>query len=293
MTDASAPAGRYLGLLAERMAKTRTALCLGVDPDPDALPDGFSPDVRGIEAFARLLIEAAGPHVAAVKANLAFFEAWGSDGMAALERIRAAVPQGVPFIADAKRGDIGSTSEAHATAIFDRLGADAVTASPYLGSEAIAPLLDRTDRFVYVLCRTSNPGAGEFQHLIVRDPDGPRAATGAEPLFLHVARRARAWAGGRGNVGLVVGATAPQELGLIRTAAPELAFLVPGIGRQGGDVAAVVAAGPATEGLAGAAPGGGLLVNISRAIAETALGAADPGVAIAAAAESWAARLRV
>jgi len=286
----------FLARLARRSAATGTVLCLGLDPDPAALPAGFSPDVAGIEAFSRLLIEAAGPFVAAVKPNLAFFEAFGPDGIAALERIRATLPADLPLVADAKRGDIGSTAARQAVALFDRLGADAVTANPYLGSEAIAPLLERTDRFVYVLCRTSNPGAGELQDLVVAaTPDGsaPR-----EHLYERVARQASGWGPG-GTVGLVVGATAPDEMARIRAVAPGLAFLVPGVGAQGGDVEPVLRHGPASDPPAGAGPGGGLLVNVSRGIAQAALAAAgtgsadDPGERIAAAAREWAIRLPV
>src|SRR6187401_2124690 len=125
----------YLERLARRVETVGTYLCLGVDPDPSTRPEGFIPDVRGVEAFARLLIEAASPHPATVKANVAFFEAFGSEGIAALERVRAAVPSDIPFIADAKRADISTTAARQATAIYDSLGADAVTANPYLGRE--------------------------------------------------------------------------------------------------------------------------------------------------------------
>ncbi|HLX34988.1 MAG TPA: orotidine-5'-phosphate decarboxylase [Candidatus Limnocylindrales bacterium] len=276
----------YLERLAARSAATGTVLCLGLDPDPAALPPGFSPDVAGVEAFGRVLLEAAAPHAAAVKANLAFFEAFGSAGLAALERLRAALPGDAIFVADAKRGDIGTTSERHAAALFDRLGADAVTVSPYLGEAAIAPLLERDDRFAYVLARTSNPGAGELQDLVI---DG-------EPLWSRVARLATGWGPG-GTVGLVVGATAPDELRAIRAIAPGLAFLVPGIGAQGGSVNGALADGPATAAPAGGRPGGGLLVNVSRGIAaaaEPAEGApTDLGERLAAAARGWAARLPV
>ena len=294
-TNAGSPTG-YLGRLAERSAATGTVLCLGIDPDPEALPDGFARDLRGVEAFARLLLEAAGPAAAAVKPNLAFFEAFGSGGLAALERLRAAVPAGVPVIMDAKRGDIGSTAARQAVALFDGLGADAVTVSPYLGEEAIAPLLARLDRFAYVLCRTSNPGAGELQGLVVGVDDA--LDDPAEPLWARVARRAQRWGPG-GTVGLVVGATAPTELAAIRAIAPGLAFLVPGVGAQGGDEDAVLANGRATTEPAGGRAGGGLLVNVSRGIAGAARGRVadgapvDLGDAIAAAAADWAGRLPV
>ena len=294
MTDTADPS--YLGRLAVRSAATGTVLCLGLDPDPDALPDGFSRDLRGVEAFARLVLEVAGPVAAAVKPNLAFFEAFGSAGIAVLERLRAAVPSDLPVVMDAKRGDIGSTAARQAAALYDGLGADAITVSPYLGEEAIAPLIGRSDRFAYVLCRTSNPGAGELQGLMVAaDPDH---GAPAEPLWARVARRAQGWGPG-GTVGLVVGATAPAELAAIRRLAPGLAFLVPGVGAQGGDEAAFLANGPATEEPAGSRPGGGLLVNVSRGIAGAAgaqpgvTARPDPGEAIAAAARDWAARLPV
>ena len=281
----------YLERLATRSARVGTVLCLGLDPDPAALPAGFSADLRGVEAFARLLLEAAGAHAAAVKPNLAFFEAFGSAGIAALERIRAAVPADLPVVIDAKRGDIGSTAARQAAALFDGLAADAITVNPYLGEEAIAPLLERADRFAYVLCRTSNPGAAELQGLRV-DADAA-AAFPAEPLYARVARRAATWGPG-GTVGLVVGATAPTELAEIRAIAPGMAFLVPGVGAQGGDEAAVLANGPATGAPAGDRPGGGLLVNVSRGIASAgAHDGHDLGDAIAAAARDWAARLPV
>ncbi len=291
----------YLERLAARTAAVGSVLCLGLDPDPAALPAGFSPDLRGVEAFARLVLRAAGPYAAAVKPNLAFFEAFGADGLAALERLRATIPDDLPVLIDAKRGDIGTTAARQAVALFDRLGADAVTVSPYLGSEAIGPLLDRTDRFAYVLCRTSNPGAGELQSLVVA-ADVVSGAP-AEPLWARVARRVAGWGPG-GTVGLVVGATAPAELASIRGLAPGLAMLVPGVGAQGGEVEPVLADGRATAPPAGGRPGGGLLVNVSRGImaATGATGApdatddavrADPGDRVAAAAASWAERLPV
>ena len=285
----------YLERLADRSAATGSILCLGLDPDPAALPNGFSRDLAGVERFAALVLEAALPCAAAVKPNLAFYEAFGSAGIAALERLRATIPADVPVVIDAKRGDIGSTAARQAVALFDALGADAVTVNPYLGEEAIAPLVSREDRFAYVLCRTSNAGAGEVQGLrVAADP-----AMGApeEPLHARVARRVAGWGPG-GTVGLVVGATAPEELRAIRAIAPGLAFLVPGLGAQGGELEPVLADGPATSAPAGGRPGGGLLVNVSRAIAGAATGtvdgsAGDPLERIAAAAREWAARLPV
>src|SRR4029078_2780509 len=164
-TPPVAAATSYLERLAARSAAAGTVLCLGIDPDPAALPPAFSPDVAGVEHFARLLVDIAAPYAAAVKPNLAFFEAFGSAGLAALERLRAAIPADVPVVIDAKRGDIGSTAARQGVALFDVLGADAVTVSPYLGEEAIRPLLEREDRFAYGLCRTLNRGAGEAEVL--------------------------------------------------------------------------------------------------------------------------------
>jgi orotidine-5'-phosphate decarboxylase len=284
----------YLERLADRTAVAGTVLCLGIDPDPASLPPGFPAGLAGVERFARLLVEAAAPHAAAVKPNVAFFEAFGSPGLAALERVRASVPPGIPVVADVKRGDIGSTAARQAVALFDALGVDAVTVNPYLGSEAVAPLLERLDRYAYVLCRTSNPGAGELQDLVV----GGTGGDPAEPMWARVARLAGGWGPG-GTVGLVVGATAPRELATIRSLAPGLGFLVPGVGAQGGEVAPVLRDGPATAPPASGRPGGGLLVSVSRGIALAAVGPGaegaprDPAERLAEAAADWARRLPV
>ncbi|HET6381352.1 MAG TPA: orotidine-5'-phosphate decarboxylase [candidate division Zixibacteria bacterium] len=248
-------------------------LCLGIDPHPDALPEGIERGVRGVEAFARGLLEAAAPHAAAVKINVAFFEAFGSAGWAALERVRADVPPEHVFIADAKRGDIGSTAERYAEALLGRLTADAVTLSPYLGEDAIDPFLAVPGRMAYVLARTSNPSAGTLQDLPV----------GAEGRPLHHA--VAAWVAERwpdGRVGLVVGATAPDELRELRRLVPGPGFLVPGIGAQGGDMAAAAEACHGTR-----APG---LVNVSRAIASAAQGP-HWRAAVAGEARRWQAML--
>jgi orotidine 5'-phosphate decarboxylase subfamily 2 len=293
----------YLERLAMRTRQVGSVLCLGVDPQPETLPEGFPATLKGIERFCEVLLDAAVPFAAAVKPNLAFFEAFGSAGIAALERLRSLVPADVPFVADAKRGDIGSTAARQAVALYDVLGADAITANPYLGSEAIEPLLARGDRFAYLLCRTSNPGASELQGLEVA-PD-PAGGAPAEPLYARVARRAVAWGPG-GTVGLVVGATAPAELERIRGIAPGLALLVPGVGAQGGEVDPVLRFGPATAAPVGTYPGGGLLVNVSRGISGAAgkargdamygpgdVATTDLAEILATAAQDWATRLRV
>ena len=295
--------GTYLDRLATRSAAVRSVLCVGIDPHPAALPDGFSRDVKGIERFARLLVDAAAPFAAAVKPNLAFFEAYGSAGWAALEQVRAAIPADVPVIADAKRADIDSTTARQVIGYYDSLGVDAVTISPYLGEEAIAAYLERPDRFAYVLCRTSNASAAEIQGLGVR---AHWAADGAfvapdEPLWARVARTVAAWGPG-GTAGLVVGATAPEELRAVRAISPGLAVLVPGVGSQGGAIEPVMAWGPATEPPAGGRPGGGLLVNVSRGIAQAVHqgaeppqngASAEPAERVAEAARTWSAKLPV
>jgi orotidine-5'-phosphate decarboxylase len=230
-------------------------LCLGLDPHPDQLPAGLARDVAGIETFARGILEAAADHVVAVKLNVAFFEAFGSAGVAALERVRRDVPADLFCILDAKRGDIGSTAERYAAALFGHLDADAVTLSPYLGEDAIEPFLAHPDRLVYVLARTSNPSAGRLQALHV---------AADEPLSLHVARWvAERWTDGR--VGLVVGATAADELRAIREAVPGPGFLVPGVGAQGGDLEAAVRCAGGSR-----APG---VVAVSRGISGASRGA--------------------
>jgi orotidine-5'-phosphate decarboxylase len=294
------PATTYLERLADRSATTGTVLCLGIDPDPAALPAGFSADLRGVEAFAHLLLEAALPYAAAVKANLSFFEAFGADGFAVLERLRAKIPSEVPVIGDGKRGDIDSTSARQSIAYFDGLGFDAVTINPYVGGEALRTYLERPDRFAYVLCRTSNPGAAELQgqHVTRREATDQRPAAPEEPLWARVARDVASWGPG-GTAGLVVGATAPDELRVARSIAPGLAFLVPGLGAQGGSIEPVLQAGPANEPPAGARPGGGLVVNVSRGIAGVAVGEppagspGDLGERLAEAARAWSARLPV
>lgn len=271
MTDRVSPLDR----LHQRLERLQAPLCLGIDPHPDALPDDLSRDVQGVETFARGLLEAAGPAAVAIKVNVAFFEAFGSAGWAALERLRGDIPADQVLILDAKRGDIGSTAERQAASLFGGLDADGVTLSPYLGEDAIAPFLAYPDRLVYVLARTSNPSAGTVQDLPVERDLAPRMVH--EEVAAWVARR---WPDPR--VGLVVGATAPGELASVRRLVPEPAFLVPGIGAQGGDLEAAVRLCHGTR-----APG---LVNVSRGIAGASSGG-DWRSAAADSATRWAAAM--
>lgn len=238
-------------------------LCVGLDPHPDRLPQGVD-----VWTFCREIVDATAASACAFKPQIAHFAALAAEPV--LERlchhIRDRHPRHV-LILDAKRGDIGSTAERYAVEAFDRYVADAVTVNPYLGSDSVTPFLERGG--VFALCRTSNPGSGDFQSLVV---DG-------EPLYMHVARRAaEQWSatGNGGNCGLVVGATYPHELATVRAAVGDMPLLVPGVGAQGGDVGAVVDAGCT-------AAGTGMVINSSRAILY-ASGAADWAAAAAAAA---------
>ncbi|MGI9096682.1 MAG: orotidine-5'-phosphate decarboxylase [Candidatus Limnocylindrus sp.] len=279
----------YLERLAASSARVGAPLCIGIDPDPAALPERFRASPAQVGAWVDLLIEATSASAAAYKVNLAFFEALGAEGIAIAERIRHKIPSAIPLIIDVKRGDIGSTVAAQDRALYERLEADAVTANPYLGIGALAPLLARTRNFTYLLCRTSNPEAAEFQELRVVGGGLPD-----EPLYLRVARlateRPEALAG---RIGLVVGATVGDALRLAREVAPGLPFLVPGVGAQGGDAAAVLATGQATAGSAAGRFGGGLTINVGRGVTDAAREAVDPGAALSAAAGEWRARLAI
>ena len=262
---------------------------MGIDPDPAHLPAALSHGEKGLRDWCELLIGATANHAAAYKVNLAFFEAYGSVGMRVAESIRTLIPNDTPLIVDVKRGDIGSTVAAQARALFDVLGADAVTANPYLGIGALEPLLARVDRFVYILCRTSNPEAPEFQELQV-GPDGPAPA---EALYLRVARIASARPEARaGRMGLVAGATAATAMTHLREVAPTMPLLVPGVGAQGGNLATVLAHGEA-NGTPNARVGGSLLVNVGRGISgsETDGGATPEGIHARSA--EWASRLAI
>jgi orotidine-5'-phosphate decarboxylase len=202
-----------------------------------------------LEAFLRGIVEATRDLVCCYKPNLAFFEALGMPGHVALRSVLGALPRDVPVLVDAKRGDTPQTMRAYARAIFDELGADAVTVNPYLGGDSVAPFFEYADRGVFVLCKTSNPGAGEIQDLLVDD---------AERLFLNVARRALTW-DQHGTLGLVVGATYPSDVAAVRAIAPAAPILLPGVGAQAGDLERSVQA-------ALDADGGGAIVNVSRSL---------------------------
>ena len=238
--------------LERRMEAANSLVCVGLDPRMESVPERFHRAALPMFEFGKWIVEQTYEFVAAYKPNMAFYEARGVLGLQELERtmeyLRAEHPE-IVTICDAKRADIGNTNRGYVTAIFDTMGFDAVTLHPYLGREALMPFLEREDKASIVLCRTSNAGAGEFQDLFVE----------GKPLWWRVAERvSREW-NAKGNCMLVVGATYPEEMQAIRAVAPEMTFLVPGVGAQGGDVAAVVAAGLD-------ASGKGLLISSSRAI---------------------------
>ena len=232
----------------------KTCLCIGLDPRVDpSLPGAASWIVKE----NRRLIDATAPFAAAYKPNLAFYEVLGPDGLEALEETISFIPDGIPVIIDAKRCDIDATAEAYATALFGRLRGDAVTLSPYMGRDAIDPFLKYPDKGIFVLARTSNKSAGQFQDL-------PLTGTG-EALFVRVARDCASWSEA---IGLVVAGNDIAGLRAVRAAAPRAWFLAPGIGAQGGKADEAFAAGSRTDGM-------GILIVAARSVA----GASDPGTA--------------
>ncbi len=218
-----------------------SALCVGLDVDPRRLPEGLDPDRRGIEQYIRGIVDATAEFASAFKPNLAFFEAMGDEGFAILRAAILGMPPDVITIADGKRGDIGTTAERYAAAIFEVCGFDAATLNPYQGHDSMEPYLVDRSRGGFILCKTSNPGSDDFQELLC--VDGEERA----PLYEIVARRAVSW-NTLGNVGLVVGATFPEQLARVRAIAAELPILVPGVGTQGGDAAEAIQRGAAADG---------------------------------------------
>jgi orotidine-5'-phosphate decarboxylase len=218
----------FIEKLAKASRKNRSVLCVGLDPDPAWMPGGI-----GIFAFNKAIIDATADLVCAYKPNIAFYEALGIEGLNALKHTRDYVPADIPVIVDAKRGDIGNTAAAYARGLFDYFNFDATTASPYLGYDSLKPFIEYKDRGVFILCRTSNPGAVDFQSLSCKVEAGHRM------LFEIVAEKVNSW-NVHGNLGLVVGATYPEELRLMRQKYPDMPFLVPGVGAQGGNLSLVV-----------------------------------------------------
>lgn len=244
------PMRSFMDRLRDRWHGADTLVCVGLDPEPAKFPAKFAHDPDAIFHFCRDIVDATAPYVCAFKPQIAHFAAAHAE-----EALRMLILHigfrypDIPVILDSKRGDIGSTAQHYAAEAFDRYGADAVTVNPYLGRDSVQPFLDRTDKGVVVLCRTSNPGAGDLQDMVI----------GGRPLYQHVAEKiARDW-NDNDNCALVVGATWPDQLREVRAIVGDVPFLVPGIGAQGGDVQAVVSNARTRDGT-------GLIVSSSRAI---------------------------
>ncbi|AWB34312.1 orotidine-5'-phosphate decarboxylase [Orrella marina] len=225
-------------------------LMVGLDPDPARIPMDLATSHDGLLEFCCRIIEATAPYSCGFKPQIAYFSSIAAEPV--LEKVCAFIRDQYPdhvLVLDSKRGDIGSTAEQYAAEAFDRYVADAVTINPYMGLDSAQPYLDRTDKGVIVLCRTSNPGGSDLQALDV----------GGKPLYLHVAEMiANRW-NQSGQCGLVVGATFPDELAKVRQVVGNMPLLVPGIGAQGGDIAATCKAGCDSAGY-------GMMINSSRAI---------------------------
>ena len=237
--------------------KNHSLLCVGLDPDPARIPAGVS-----TREFLMRIVEATADIACCYKPNLGFFE---PDLGAGVELVRDLIEEiharGIPVLLDAKRGDIGNTAIGYAKAVFEALDADAVTLSPYLGGDSLEPFLAYEDRTSFILCRTSNPGARDLQDLRVSSSESagiPGGGERQEPLYAYVARLANGW-NAHNNIGLVVGATYPQEAREIRAICPDMPILMPGVGAQAGDLEAAVQAGIDGN-------GGNLIVNASRGV---------------------------
>ncbi len=233
---------KFTDKLLNASRKNNSWLCIGLDPDPELMP--------GVEVlqFNKAIIEATSDLVCAYKPNLAFYEALGIEGLTILEKTVKYIPGDIPVIGDAKRGDIGNTARAYARALFSVLGFDAATVNPYLGFDSIEPFINHQDKGVFILCRTSNKGATDFQNLRTNDV----------PLYEAVAQKAKEW-NIHGNIGLVVGATYPEELKKVRSICPEMPLLIPGIGAQRGDLASAIGYGVDAQGEKA-------IINVSRQI---------------------------
>lgn len=247
----------FIEKLNKAIERNNSLLCVGMDPTRQVLPPGEDTFAR-LLSWAQALIEQTRDLVCCYKPNIAFFEQFGPKGIRALYEIIPMIPEDIPFILDAKRGDIGSTAEAYATACYQWFKADAVTLSPYLGQDAVKPFVEDEEKSVFLLCQTSNPSASEIQ------------AHGNPELYLHVAQVSKNW-GKPGQIGLVVGATKPEALKKVRQINPDAWILAPGIGAQGGNLQLALTAGLRADGL-------GMIVPVSRSV----MNAEDPRAAAAA-----------
>jgi uridine monophosphate synthetase len=244
----------FFSFLERRVDDCSSLLCVGLDPHSSDIKE---PSAASALDFCLNLVKQTAPYAAAFKPNAAFFEVFGAEGWTALKQVVEAIRQEshrlgskIPVILDAKRGDIASTAEAYAKSAFENLGADCITLNLYLGKDSIEPFIKDQEKGVFILCKTSNPGSGDLQDLELASGD---------PLHIHVAKLAQQW-NTKNNIGLVVGATYPEALARVRAAVPDLWFLVPGAGTQGGDLESALKAGLRKDGK-------GVLINVSRTIA--------------------------
>ena len=269
----------FLDMLGAAERQNQSLLCVGLDPDPAKFPAGLKGDASKIYDFCAAIVEATADTAIAFKPQIAYFAAHrAEDQLEKLMRHMKAVAPQVPVILDAKRGDIGSTAEQYAIEAFERYGADAVTLSPFMGFDSVQPYLKYPGKGAFLLCRTSNPGGDDLQNQRLASVDGqPR-------LYEHVAGLAQGPWNLNGQLGLVVGATYPDEIERVRKIAPTLPLLIPGVGAQGGDAVATIRAGYRTQGGATTGP---VIVNSSRAVLY-----ASGGADFAAAARAEALRTR-
>jgi uridine monophosphate synthetase len=235
----------FITKLEKAIENNNSLLCVGLDPRAEQLTDGAN-DEEKLVNWAQGIVAQTADQVCCYKPNFAFFEQFGPDGLRALQRIIQAVPQDIPVLLDVKRGDIGSTAQAYAKAAFEQWNADAVTISPYLGSDSVAPFLEYAGKTAFILCNTSNPSAKELQ------------LHGQPPLYEHVAQIAQGW-GGADQIAFVVGATQPQALARVRALCPQNWILAPGVGAQGGSLQEALRAGLRAD-------GSGLIVPVSRGV---------------------------
>jgi uridine monophosphate synthetase len=237
---------RFIDKLLSAIERNQSLLCVGLDPEPARLSGATGDDEERLIRWSNAIIEQTADLACCYKPNFAFYEQYGPEGLSALRQVIARVPNAIPVLLDGKRGDIGSTAAAYARAAFEVWGADAITVSPYLGQDSVAPFLAYPGKAVFLLCQTSNPSAAEIQNF------------GVEPLYQHVARLGQSW-GDATQIGFVVGATQVEALARVRALAPDRWLLAPGIGAQGGDLDAAMAAGLMAD-------GSGVMVPVSRAV---------------------------
>ena len=270
----------FFSFLEKRVDDCSSLLCIGLDPHINDLP---APTAASARDLCLNLVKQTSRYAAAFKPNAAFFEVFGADGWTALKDVIDAIKEEsnrmgsmIPVILDAKRGDIASTAEAYAKSTFDSLGAHCITLSPYLGKDSIDPFIQKSEKGVFLLCKTSNPGSGDLQDLMVLDDERGKTPEGDLfplssfiPLHIKVAQLAQQW-NTKNNIGLVVGATHVDAMRHVRAAAPDLWFLAPGVGAQGGELESALKAGLRKDGK-------GMLIPVSRGIAR----AEKPGLAAA------------